>query len=78
MYVPSLLSLPPPPSPSHPSKLLQNCPWIIGQIPIGYITYENVCFHVTLSIHPTFSSPPHRVYKSILYVYLHCVAEFYI
>ena len=31
--------------------------WAIQQIPVGYFTYGNVSFHVTLSIHLTLSSP---------------------
>ena len=36
-----------------------------------YLTYSNVCFHLTLYIHPTLSFiSPDRVHKSVLYVWV--------
>ena len=45
-------------------------PWVIQQIPSGYLFYIWQCmFPCTFSIHPTLSFlPPHRVHKSVLYV----------
>ena len=34
--------------------------WAIEEIPVGYFTYGNVSFHVTLSIRLILSSPPPR------------------
>ena len=49
----------PPPSPSHPSRLLQNpfeFPESHSKFPLAiYFTYGNICFHVTLSIYSTLS-----------------------
>ena len=42
-----------------------------SKLPLAiYFTYGNVCFHVTLSLHPTLSFllTPHCVHKSVLYV----------
>ena len=58
-YIPSLMNLPPSPSPSplgwYRAPVLVS--WSIEQIPICYFTYGNVSFHVTLYIHLTLSSP---------------------
>ena len=61
-----------PPTPSHPlghHRVPVWVPWVIQQIPTGYLfhIWWCICFHATLSVHPTLSSP-HRVRKSILYI----------
>ena len=61
-YVSSLLHLPPISLPHAPPLGWYRAPvwvsWDIQQIPLAiYFTYDNVSFHVTLSIHPTLSSP---------------------
>ena len=70
----SLSHEPPSPLPPHPALLdchraLVWVSWDIQQIPIDYLFYGNVSFHVTLSIHLTLSLlPSPRVHRSILYV----------
>ena len=51
------------PTTSHPlgcHRSLVWAPWVIQQVPTGYQFYvwQCICFHATLSIHPTFSFPP--------------------
>ena len=42
------------------------------QFPLAVcFTYDNVCFHVTLYILPSASSPPFCTHKSFLYVCMH-------
>ena len=71
-YVPSLLNLPAPPAPSHPSRLSQGTglgwtPCVMYQLATGCFTRGNAYVPMLLSIHPTLSFP-WCVYKSILYV----------
>ena len=71
-YVPFLLNLPPT---SHPIPPLQvvtehqyELPASYSKSPLAlYFVYENVCFSVTLSVHPILSFP-HCVHKSVPYV----------
>ena len=67
-YVPSFLNIPPTPLGCYRSQVW--VPWVIQQIPIGcLISYGNISFHVTFSLHPTLSFLPNpRVHMSALYV----------
>ena len=62
IYIYPLPLEPPSCLPPHPTPLgWYQAPlwvsWAIQQIPVGYFTYGNVSFHVTLSIRLTLSSP---------------------
>ena len=72
-YVPSLLNLLPTslPTPPHQMGTQFEFPESFSEVPLAlYFTYGNVCFHITLSIHPTLSflGHPSHVHKSVLYV----------
>ena len=72
-YILSLLKLPSP-SPSHLPRLLQSpCLSSLIHIANSYwlsiLIWEYISFHVTLSIHLTFS-PPALFHKSVLYICL--------
>ena len=78
----SLMSLPswnsfPFPSPSHPSRLLQSLwvPWVIQQIPIGYLFYIWYCKFPCYCLHTSHPLPPHLLpcpYVCSLCLFLHC------
>ena len=66
--------LPPLPTPIVCYRALVWVPCVIQQIPVDRLfSVGSVCFHVAVSMHPTFSfllphAGPHRVHKSVLCV----------
>ena len=78
-HVPSCLNIPPPLSPSHPSRLLGSWfefPESFSKFPLAiYFTYGNVCFQVTLSIPPTLSFFPPAVPTSLFRCLCLCSAN---
>ena len=66
-FVPSFLNLPPTPLGCYRTQVW--VPWVVQQIPIGsLISYGNISFHVTFSVHPTLSFLPNPHVHMSLYV----------
>ena len=75
LYIPSLLNLPPHPTPLGWYRAPVKVSWTIEQIPVGCLFYIWQCkFPCSLSIHLTLSPPSPQVHKSVLFVYFSIAA----